>query len=99
MNLFCQRLIKYLSIWFALICIIHSSRLNAGEHRANKKTDSHDQTLTAARSQKLKEMLTRRSFYDPTLGDSWSKYLEKKRNLFDPAYGDWANSFKKRSDE
>ena len=24
-------------------------------------------------------MLTRRSFYDPAFGDSWSKYLEKKR--------------------
>ncbi|CAF3175770.1 unnamed protein product [Rotaria socialis] len=95
MNLFCQRLIKYLSIWFVFICIVRCSRQNAEEHRANAKTDSHDQTLIVARSQRLKEMLTRRSFYDPSFDDTWSKYLEKKRNLFDPAYGDWANRFKK----
>lgn len=39
-------------------------------------------------------VLIRRSFYDPAFSDSWSKYFDKKRSLFDPAYNDWANTFK-----
>ncbi|CAF2395323.1 unnamed protein product [Rotaria sp. Silwood2] len=98
MNSFRQQLITYFSIWFLFICIVHSSRQNAEEHHVNDKINSHDQTVSATHLQVLKQILTRRSFYDPAFGDSWSKYLEKKRNLFDPAYGDWANSFK-RSNE
>ncbi|CAF0815403.1 unnamed protein product [Rotaria sp. Silwood1] len=98
MHSFRQQLIIYFSIWFLFICIVHSSRQNAEEHYVNEKTNSHDQILTAPDRQTLKEMLSRRSFYDPAFGDSWSRYLEKKRNLFDPAYGDWANSFKRSHD-
>jgi len=98
MHSFRQQLLTVFSILFLLICIVHSSRANAEEHHANEKVHAHDQALAAARLQILKQMLTRRSLYDPAFGDSWSNYFEKKRSLFDPAYGDWANSFK-RADE
>lgn len=42
----------------------------------------------------LKQILSRRSLYDPAYSDAWSNYFEKKRNLFDPAYNDWSNRFK-----
>ena len=56
---------------------------------------AHEQ---AARLHALEQILNRRALYDPAFGDSWSNYFEKKRSLFDPAYNEWANSFK-RSDE
>ncbi len=54
--------------------------------------------MNPARYQVLEQILNRRALYDPAFGDSWSNYLEKKRSLFDPAYNEWANTFK-RSDE
>jgi hypothetical protein len=70
---------------------------NTDEHHANEKNQAHSQAVASARLEALRNILSRRSFYDPAFGDSWSNYLEK-RNLFDPAYSDWANTFK-RSDE
>jgi hypothetical protein len=46
----------------------------------------------------IRQILHRRSLYDPAFGDSWSSYFEKKRDVFDPAYADWSNSYK-RSDQ
>jgi len=93
--MYSSQFLKFVFILFFLIGIFHNSQANAEEHQKNI---AHDQALAAARPQTLKQMLSRRSLYDPAFGDSWSNYLEKKRSLFDPAYGDWANSFK-RSDE
>jgi hypothetical protein len=62
------------------------------------ENENNEQTINAARQHVLEQILTRRSFYDPAFSDSWSNYFDRKRRLFDPAYGDWANTFK-RSDE
>jgi len=61
-----------ISILLLLIYIIHSSRANTEEHQAN------EQALAAAHFQTLKQLLSRRSLYDPAYGDSWSNYFEKK---------------------
>jgi len=86
-----QRLVTFFSILFLFICIVHNSRVHAEEYHTNGK----NQALAALRHQALKQILSRRSLYDPAFGDSWSNYFERKRALFDPAYGDWANSFKR----
>ncbi|UJR28387.1 hypothetical protein I4U23_009628 [Adineta vaga] len=73
---------------------------NIDEQNSHGKVPAHNQNAAAAatRLDILKQILSRRSLYDPAFGDSWSNYFEKKRELFDPAYSDWSNSFK-RSDQ
>ncbi|CAF0770959.1 unnamed protein product [Adineta steineri] len=98
MSSFRQQLIILFSVLFLFICIVHSSQVNAEEQHTNEKANVQDEAIAATRLHALKEILSRRSLYDPAFGDSWSNYLEK-RNLFDPAYSDWANSFKRSAEK
>ncbi|CAF0925786.1 unnamed protein product [Adineta ricciae] len=73
------------------------TNLNEQYGQENNHVPSQD-AAAATRLEILKQILSRRSLYDPAFGDSWSDSF-RKRNLFDPAYSDWSNSFKRSNQQ